>query len=93
MPSVGRTRFSRHAVNYGQGSLLRFADETGGEAFFSGTDFVTFDPYLREYRELLKNQWLITYRSKTTKKGFRKIEVTTDFDIHLHHPAGYRVKK
>lgn len=91
-PSVGRTRFSRHAVNYGQGSLLRFADETGGESFFSGTDFVSFNPYFKEYNELLKNQWLITYQSKNTKKGFRKIEVTTDFDIHLHHPAGYKVK-
>lgn len=91
-PSVESRRFYRHAVNYGQGSLLRFADETGGEAFFSGTDFVTFNPYFKEYRELLKNQWLITYQSKNTKKGFRKIEVTTDFDIHLHHPAGYRVK-
>lgn len=91
-PSVGRTRFSRHAVNYGQGSLLKFSDETGGESFFSGTDFVTFSPYFKEYNDLLKNQWLITYQSTNTKKGFRKIEVTTDFDIHLHHSAGYRAK-
>ncbi len=90
-PSVSSRRFHRHAVNYGQGSLLRFADETGGEAFFSGTDFVTFNPYFKEYRELLKNQWLITYKSNNSEKGFRKIEVTTDFDIHLHHPSGYRV--
>lgn len=91
-PSADSRRFHRHAVNYGQGSLLKLADDTGGEAFFSGTDFVTFNPYFREYRELLNNQWLITYRSSNTKKGFRKIEVTTDFDIHLHHQAGYRVK-
>jgi VWFA-related protein len=91
-PSVGLTSFSRHAVNYGQGSLLRIANETGGEAFFSGTDFVTFNPYFREYNELLKYQWLITYQSGNTGKGFRRIEVTTDFDIHLHHPAGYTVK-
>lgn len=91
-PSVGLTSVSRHAVNYGQGSLNRIANETGGEAFFSGTDFVTFDPYFREYKELLKYQWLLTYRSSNTGKGFRRIEVTTDFDIHLHHPAGYSVK-
>jgi len=41
-PSVGLTSVSRIAVNYGQGSLNRLADETGGEAFFTGTDFVTF---------------------------------------------------
>jgi len=91
-PGVGRTRYYRHAVNYGQGSLLKFSDATGGEAFFSGIGFVSFNPYFREYNELLKNQWLITYKSNNTKKGFRKIEVTTDFDIHLHHTAGYRMK-
>ena len=46
-PSVGLTSVSRIAVNYGQGSLNRLADETGGEAFFTGTDFVTFDPYFK----------------------------------------------
>jgi len=91
-PAAGLRRSQRHAINYGQGSLLKLADETGGEAFFSGSSFVTFNPYFKEYKELLKNQWLITYRTSSTKKGFRKIEVTTDFDIHLHHPAGYRVK-
>ena len=91
-PSVGFTSFSRLAVNHGQGSLLRLADETGGMAFFSGSDFVSFDPYFRELDELLGNQWLIVYRSSSTGKGFRRIEVTTDFDIHLHHPAGYKAK-
>jgi VWFA-related protein len=91
-PSVSLRRFNRHAINYGQGSLLKLADETGGEAFFSGSDFVTFNPYFKDYTEMLNNQWLITYRSKSGSKGFRKIEVTTDFDIHLHHQAGYRLK-
>ena len=91
-PSVGLTSFSRHAVNYGQGALLRLANETGGDSFFSGTDFVTFHPYFHEYAELLKYQWLITYRSNNTGKGFRRIDVTTDFDIHLHHAAGYVAK-
>ena len=42
------------------------ADETGGEAFFSGSDFVTFDPYFRELGEILENQWLITFREWVT---------------------------
>jgi VWFA-related protein len=91
-PSVGLTSVSRLAVNYGQGSLNRVADETGGEAFFSGTSFVTFDPYFRELNELLNRQWLITYQSANNGTGFRRIEVTTDFDLHLHHPSGYRVR-
>jgi VWFA-related protein len=91
-PSVGLTSVSRLAVNYGQGSLNRVADETGGEAFFSGTSFVTFDPHFRELNDLLNRQWLITYQSTNSGTGFRRIEVTTDFDLHLHHPAGYRVQ-
>jgi hypothetical protein len=91
-PSVGLTSVSRLAVNYGQGSLNRLTDETGGDAFFSGTDFVTFDPYFKELNELLYLQWLITYRSQNTGAGFRRIEVTTDYDLHLHYPAGHRVR-
>lgn len=91
-PSAGWARWQRMAVNYGQGALNRLADETGGEAFFAGTDFVTFDPYFKELNELLGRQWLLTYRSTNTGSGFRRLEVTTDYDLHLHHPAGYRVR-
>lgn len=88
-PSTTTRRRSRMAFNFGQGSLLRLSDETGGEAFFSGIDFVSFDPYFKEYRNLLKDQWLITYESNTTGKGFRRIDVRTDFDLSLQFPAGY----
>ena len=64
--------------------------ETGGDAFSTGTDFVTFDPYFKEFNELLGRQWLITYRSANTGSGFRRIEVTTDVDVPLLYPAGYR---
>ncbi|HEX5085149.1 MAG TPA: VWA domain-containing protein [Blastocatellia bacterium] len=89
-PSAGWTRWNRMAVNHGQGALNRLADETGGQAFFSGSDFVTFDPYFKELNELLDRQWMITYRSANTGSGFRRIEVTTDYELRLHHPAGYR---
>jgi len=92
-PSAGSMRWNRMAVNYGQGALNRLADETGGEAFFSGSDFVTFDPYFKELNELLDHQWLITYRSTNAGSGFRRIEVKTDYELHLHHPAGYRVRE
>jgi VWFA-related protein len=89
-PAVGLTSWNRLAVSYGQGSLNRLADETGGVAFFSGTSFVSFDPYFKELDEMLGLQWLITYRSSNTGDEFRRIEVTTDYDLHLRHPAGYR---
>jgi VWFA-related protein len=92
-PSAGWTRWNRLAVNYGQGALNRLADETGGEAFFSGSDVGAFDPYFKELNELLDRQWLITYRSANTGSGFRRIEVTTDYELHLHHPAGYRARE
>lgn len=91
-PSIGPTSQSRLAVNYGQGSLKRFSDETGGEAFFSGTSFVSFDPFLKEFKETLEMQWLITYQSSNTGSGFRPIKVTTEAGVNLNYPAGYRVK-
>jgi VWFA-related protein len=91
-PSVGLTSRSQMAINYGQGSLNRLADETGGQAFFDGTDLVSFDPYFKELDEILDRQWLITYSSTGTGSGFRRIEVSTDFDVDLLHPAGYQVR-
>lgn len=92
-PSVGLTSFNRIAISYGQGSLNRLADETGGDAFFMGDTFVSFSPYFRELNELIKRHWLITYRSTSSGSGFRKVEVTTEHDLHLHHPRGYYPSK
>jgi VWFA-related protein len=90
-PSEDRKPYGRFGVNYGQGSLIRLADETGGESYIS---FVTnFSPFFEEFKETLARQWLITYRSSTVGNQFRRIEVTTDFEIHLHHPAGYAPQK
>ena len=45
-PSVGLTSYSYIAAGYGQSSLNRVSDKTGGKAFFQGTTgFVTFDSY------------------------------------------------
>jgi len=57
-PSVGLTSRSRLAASYGQSSLNRLADETGGRAFFQGTTgFVTFDSYFDRLREQLNRQY------------------------------------
>jgi len=45
-PSVDLSNHNSFFAGYGQSSLKRVSDETGGEAFFEGiTDFVTFDAY------------------------------------------------
>jgi VWFA-related protein len=92
-PSVGLTSYSRLEANYGQSALNRLADETGGETFYSGLDFVSFTPYIKELNELLGLQWLITYRSETPGNSFRRVEVGTDADVHLHYQQGYSPKR
>lgn len=53
-PSVGLTSRSRLAASYGQNSLNRLSDDTGGKAFFQGTNgFVTFDSYFEHLRRTL----------------------------------------
>jgi hypothetical protein len=55
-PSVGLTSRSRVAASYGQNSLNRLADDTGGKAFFQGTmGFVTFYSYFERLTETLND--------------------------------------
>lgn len=57
-PSVGLTSRSHLAASYGQSSLNRLSNETGGRAFFQGaTGFVTFDSYFARLRETLNRQY------------------------------------
>ena len=57
-PSEGLTSHSRLAASYGQSSLNRISNETGGRAFFQGaTGFVTFDSYFSRLRETLNRQY------------------------------------
>ena len=56
-PSVGLTSHSHIAASYGQSSLNRISNETGGRAFFQGlTGFVTFDPYFDQLRRALNQR-------------------------------------
>jgi hypothetical protein len=57
-PSVGLTSRSRLAASYGQNSLNRLADDTGGKAYFQGTTgFVTFDSYFEHLKRTLNEQY------------------------------------
>ena len=55
-PSVGLTRWNQTAVSFGQSALNRISDETGGRAFFQGTDFVTFNAYFERLARTLNEQ-------------------------------------
>ena len=57
-PSVGLTSHSRLAASYGQSSLNRISNETGGKAFFQGTTgFVSFNPYFSQLRQALNQRF------------------------------------
>ena len=57
-PSVGLTSRNRLAAGYGQSSLQRVSDETGGRAFFQGiSGFVTFNSHFRRLREELNRHY------------------------------------
>ncbi|HEY6333693.1 MAG TPA: hypothetical protein VI756_30530 [Blastocatellia bacterium] len=88
-PGTGRLNM---LSNFGQGSLLRLTQETGGHAMFEGTELVTFSPFLKELKELLGSQYLITYHSMSTNAGFRPIAVSTETGAKLLYPKGYWVK-
>lgn len=60
-PSVGLTSRNRLAVSYGQSSLNRLANETGGKAFFQGSGFVTFSSYFRRLRTALNEDYAKAY--------------------------------
>ncbi len=61
-PTVGLTSRSRLAASYGQSSLNRLGNETGGKAFFQGTNgFVTFDSYFNRLRETLNRQYATAF--------------------------------
>lgn len=60
-PTVGLTSWNRTAISYGQSSLNRLSNETGGRAFFQGSSFVTFDAYFDRLRETINEQLARAY--------------------------------
>ena len=55
-PSAGLTSWNRQAISFGQSALNRLSNETGGEAFFQGTDFVTFNAYFDRLTRTLNEE-------------------------------------
>ena len=74
-----------------QAALEKLADETGGRAFFQGSQSpVSFDPFFRDLNLALNRQFALTYLSTHKKKGYHKIQVSsTNPQIKIEHPKGY----
>ena len=60
-PTAGLTSWNGRAVSLGQSALQRVSDETGGRAFFQGTDFVTFNAYFERLARTLNEQGARAY--------------------------------
>lgn len=78
-------------ISYGQGSLNRLTDETGGRAFFQGSSTpVSFAPYLRDLGAILSRQFALTYLSTGSKKDLRRLEVISDNPgVKIEYPKNY----
>jgi len=88
-PSVGSGDAT--LVNNGQGALSRLSEETGGRAFFHGTQApVSLDQFLREVDSLLSRQFALTYLSTHPDKGFHKVRVVAGMaEGEIIYPKGY----
>jgi hypothetical protein len=70
----------QHGLSKGQSSPARLAFETGGYAFFLGSETpVSFAPYLQPVAKNLGQQYLLTFRTHPGKgAGFQRLRVTTE---------------
>lgn len=81
-------------VNNAQGALERLSEETGGKAFFQGSNApVSYDPFLRELSATLDKQIALTYLSTHESKRFHKLKIEATLEgAHLAYPSGYTRK-
>jgi hypothetical protein len=51
------TESSRTAASYGQSALNRLSEQTGGESFFQGFGYVSFDPYFNNLARAINDRF------------------------------------
>jgi hypothetical protein len=90
-PSSSNPNENSTLTLFGQGSLQKLSDETGGRAFFQGSMApISFVPFFKDLSILLSRQFLLTYLSTHMKKGYYKVQVSsTNPEIKIEHPRGY----
>lgn len=85
----GRAVQNQFLVNNGQGSLARMASETGGDAFFQGTQTpISFKPFLEDVGKLLGQQYLLTFLATPGEKArYARLQVSLEAgDVELIAP-------
>ncbi|NDQ58489.1 MAG: hypothetical protein GZ088_15595 [Acidipila sp.] len=79
-----------YLVGNGQSGLLRLAAETGGEAYFQGSQTpIAFRPFLQKAAQRFDRQYVLTFRAHTGEKtGFARLQVTTEVPrVQIAAPA------
>ena|SRR5436190_3962211 len=92
-PSVALSQSNNQLLLVGnaQSSLERLSDETGGKAYFQGTNApVSFDPFLQDLDVTLGKQLAVTFLSTHPAKGFHKLQIRSlNPGLVLSYPRGY----
>jgi hypothetical protein len=85
----GRAVQNQFLVNNGQGSLARLASETGGDAFFTGTQTpISFKPFLEDIGKLVGQQYSLTFLAMPGEKGrYARLQISVEAgDVELIAP-------
>jgi VWFA-related protein len=86
---VGRASRNPVWIRDAQRSLTQLAEETGGEAFLEGfSPSASLRPYLQELRQMLEQQYLISFQAKPNATGgYEHFKFTTELpDVELIAP-------
>lgn len=92
-----RNRFSSGSTSFrtvmGQSYLQRLADETGGEAYsLAMISPVSFEPFLKQFRQSLDRQYLLTIAAGKT--GWQRVRVQSKVSgVKLAAPRAIYVEK
>jgi hypothetical protein len=85
-PAAGHASHSPALIHWGQTYLAQLAEETGGEAYFSGRETsASFEPYLSDITEHLSHQYLATFLAvPAPASGFRPVKFESKLpDVEL----------
>jgi hypothetical protein len=77
-PSAGHSGHAFWRTTWGQNFLSQLSDETGGESYMIGYGApVSFQPFLQQISEHMRNQYLLTFEARPEpKSGMQPIRVT-----------------
>ena len=86
---TGHAGHSYWRVNWGQNYLSQLGDETGGEAYWQGTQSpVSFAPFLKDLNTRLQHQYLLTLERGNGKAGWQNVKVALEHgDASLMTPS------